>query len=803
MKKLLLACLLFTGWIQAQNITFKDSEFKKILVDGNPNQWNWLKIQSGYVNNLDLNFDREIDQSEADQLIGLNLDDVSISPKIQDLDDINFFKNLKSLEISRFNIKDYNFLACSNLSNVNIFSKAINNVNINPGIDTLTLRSDTIQNIDFGIYKNLKKINLSGYNLYMKSKFINVKFDFSSSDLLETIEITGEGYDDLVLPLSLKYLYIYGPRKIKTFDLSKSNQLEEMILSQIEYNKFNFLNLQNIKKITLDSLTTDIIDLPNYLTLDYFYATNLDSIKSIDLSNIVIKQLIISRCNQLQLINIKNNNKSNSFNFYDLPLLKNICLDETEKDDVLTILVNNNIACEINSYCSFTPGGEYNTITNSLKFDSNGDCNGNDKYLSYTKFSIEDANGKGISVTDKQGIVQFYKQKGSYTLNTLLENPNYFLISPQSLNFSLNDNSGHDTIINFCVTPNGIHKDLEVILSPYGPARPGFDATYLITYKNKGNQTLSGDVSVQYNEDVLDFVRSTMSTQTSGLVSTSFVDLKPFGVKVDTLILNVNSPIETPAVNINDTLKFIATINPSNDDETPEDNVFTLNQRVVGAYDPNLITCLEGNVLKPKEIGKTLHYTIEFENTGNYPAENIVVVEEIDPTKYDINSIQILNTSHSMKLRIVGKKVEYYFENIDLGEHKHGNILLKLQGLKNLNEGDTVSKQANIYFDYNAPVQTNDEATVYRDLKASIAELTEDSSINVYPNPGKGNVFIEAAKKIKSLEVYDVNGRVIQSKLIHTSNTNTEINLSNEITGMYFIKVISEEGAKVIKYQKD
>ncbi len=802
MKKLLLACLLFTGWTQAQNITFKDQEFKNILVDGNPNLWNWLKIQSGYVNNLDLNSDREIDQNEANQVISLSFNDVSTYRKIKELDDINFFKNLKSLEISFDSIKDYNFLGCSNLSNIYIYSKSIKSMNINTGIDTVTLRSDTIQNIDFGIYKNLKKINLSGCAQSMKSNFNNVKFDFSTSDLLESVEISGEGYDDLVLPLSLKYLYIYGPRKIKTFDLSKSNQLEEIILSQIEYNKFNFINLQNIKKITLDSLTTDVIDLPNNVTLDYFYATNLDSIKSIDLSNIVIKQLNISRCNQLQLINIKNNNKSNSFNFYDLPLLKNICLDETEKDDVLTILVNNNIACEINSYCSFTPGGEYNTITNNVKFDLSGNCNGGkDMFLLNTKMGIVDTNGIGYSITDKDGIVQFYKPRGTYTLNPLLESPTYFKISPQAVNFNLVDNSGHDTTINFCITPNGIHKDVEVVLAPYGPARPGFDATYLVTYKNKGNQTLSGDVSVQYNEDVLDYVRSTMSTQTSGLVSTSFIDLKPFEVKVDTLVLNVNSPIETPAVNINDTLKFIATINPTNEDETPEDNVFAFNQRVVGAYDPNLITCLEGNVLKPTEIGKTLHYTIEFENTGNYPAENIVVVEEIDPKKYDINSIQILNTSHPMKLRIAGKKVEYYFENIDLGEHKHGNILLKLQGLKNLNEGDTVSKQADIYFDYNAPVQTNDEATVYRDLKASIATLKEDISINVYPNPGKGMVHIEAAKNIKSLDIYDVNGRVIQSKLINTNATT--VNLSEEITGLYFIKVISEEGAKVIKYQKD
>jgi hypothetical protein len=270
---------------------------------------------------------------------------------------------------------------------------------------------------------------------------------------------------------------------------------------------------------------------------------------------------------------------------------------------------------------------------------------------------------------------------------------------------------------------------------------------------------------------------------------------------VDTLVLNVNSPIETPAVNINDTLKFVATITPSNEDETPGDNVFEFNQTVVGAYDPNLITCLQGNELKPSEIGKTLHYTIEFENTGNYPAENIVVVEEIDPKKYDLNSLQILNTSHPMKFRLEGNKVEYYFDKIQLGEHKHGNILLKLNSNDALIEGAEIRKQANIYFDYNAPIQTNNEKTVYRDLKASIADLKDDVSISVFPNPGKGNVNIRAAKNIKSIEVYDVNGRVLQTKVV--SSIQTEINLSDEITGVYFIKVTTEEGANVIKYQKD
>jgi hypothetical protein len=753
MKKLLLACLLFTGWSQAQNITFNDPAFKSFLV-------NYVYYKGQDLVGLDLNKDGEISIDEAKEPTELYIQNDST---IISTEGIENFININTLQI--------------------VSAKKIIKIDVS-GISTLKniwcLYLDELsefigpKNLEYLYISNSYNLSSSDFSIYPKLLDLN----------LANISFTTTNQFPLLLPKNIT--------KLALINLSFSNLSPASI---------DFSQSLNLETLQLRDLIISNFDLSKNTKLSYIdlYNTN---ITKLDVTNQNLDFLYTHRNLHLSNISMKNNFKTKNLYFSENTSLKYICADEFEIDHILDTLMANGLKnVEVNSYCSFSPGGEYNTITNNVKFDSNGDCNGNDKYLSYTKFSIEDANGKGISVTDKDGIVQFYKQKGTYTLNPLLENPNFFQISPQSLNFSLNDNSGHDTTINFCISPIGVHKDLEVILSPYGPARPGFDATYLVTYKNKGNQTLSGDVSVQYNEDVLDFVRSTMSTHTSGLVSTSFVDLKPFEVKVDTLVLNVNSPIEVPAVNINDTLKFIATINPSNEDETPEDNVFAFNQRVVGAYDPNLITCLEGNVLKPTEIGKTLHYTIEFENTGNYPAENIVVVEEIDLTKYDINSIQILNTSHPMKLRIVGKKVEYYFENIDLGEHKHGNILLKLQGLKNLNEGDTVSKQADIYFDYNAPVQTNDEATVYRDLKASIATLKEDISINVYPNPGKGIVHIEAVKNIKSVDIYDVNGRVIQSKLIHT--TNTEINLSNEITGMYFIKVISEEGAKVIKYQKD
>ena len=134
--------------------------------------------------------------------------------------------------------------------------------------------------------------------------------------------------------------------------------------------------------------------------------------------------------------------------------------------------------------------------------------------------------------------------------------------------------------------------------------------------------------------------------------------MKPFESRMFYIHATINSPADVNPVNIGDILTFTASINPSIGDETQTDNSFIFNQTVVGAYDPNIVTCLEGTEVSDEEIGNYLHYTVDFENTGNYPAENIVVKEILDETKYDINTLQILNSSNPMNVKITGNKTQ-------------------------------------------------------------------------------------------------------------------------------------------------
>src|SRR5690606_23260881 len=100
------------------------------------------------------------------------------------------------------------------------------------------------------------------------------------------------------------------------------------------------------------------------------------------------------------------------------------------------------------------------------------------------------------------------------------------------------------------------------------------------------------------------------SVVNGGDLTWQFTDLMPFETRVISLTLNVNSPIETPAVNIGEILTFNALINGLSEDVTPADNSMTIEQTVVGAYDPNDITCLEGDLVSPEMAGQYVHYVI-------------------------------------------------------------------------------------------------------------------------------------------------------------------------------------------------
>ena len=308
-------------------------------------------------------------------------------------------------------------------------------------------------------------------------------------------------------------------------------------------------------------------------------------------------------------------------------------------------------------------------------------------------------------------------------------------------------------------------------------------------------------LSFSFDNNLMSYVSSSDVTSSVGVgtLTWNFTALSPFESRAILVTMHVNSPTDINPVTIGDILTLTATVNPIAADENPSDNTFQFNQTVVGSFDPNDITCIEGNVVAPAEIGNYLHYVINFENTGTADAENIVIKDIIDTTQFDVNSLQILDSSNSVTAKITGNVAEFIFQNINLHSGGHGNILIKIKSKNTLVQGDTVSKKANIYFDYNAPVDTNLENTIFQTL--SNPNFAADASISVYPNPTKGTVNINCNNNIKSVQLYDIQGRLLQTNLINENQTT--IDISNQSGGVYFLKIVSDKGIGVQKIVKE
>ncbi len=444
----------------------------------------------------------------------------------------------------------------------------------------------------------------------------------------------------------------------------------------------------------------------------------------------------------------------------------------------------------------------YNSYTGNVIFDldQNG-CTSEDAKIQFLKLLYTDGIDHGVNFTNDLGQYTTYSINNNFSVTPAFEQPNYFNATPNSYT---NSTTTFGNIINqdFCITANGLHNDLEIILLPINQAIAGFNSNYKIIFKNKGTTTQSGTIDLTFNESVLNYISSnpSISNQSSNSLTWSFTNLLPFETREVGVIFNLNSPTETPALNNGDILSYTTAIIGQND-ETPNDNTATLNQTVVNSFDPNDKICLEGTTITQNMVGEYAHYLIRFENNGNAIAQNIVVKDIIDTTKFDINTLIPIKASHSVETNISNtNKVEFHFKNINLpfdDANNDGYISFKIKTKSNLVAGNTFSNLANIYFDYNFPIITNNYTTTIQDsLGLQENELT--NNISVYPNPVKNILQFKSDNKIFKVEVYDIMGRILRSNSV----IENKIDLSELKTGNYILKLYTEKeimNTKIIK----
>ncbi|TZF92328.1 T9SS type A sorting domain-containing protein [Chryseobacterium panacisoli] len=763
MKKLYSAILLaIFSVLQSQIVNIPDANFKSLLVANIP----YLATNiMGNSTIIDTNHDGEIQLSEAANISKLNFDTTTLQNYTSFSNNVISIEGIKSFtNLTHFNIDNFPLLQSIDLSNNTVLYKldisrcyVLSSVNLQgcSQLHDLDIFFTKILSIDLSGLTNLYDVNMTQCQL--ANIFLNNNTNLTNLSLVSNNLQT--------LPLNqtpnLKFLGIPG-NKFTSLDFSAFPKIESL---NCTYNKFTSIDLSQNGELQIFGCDMN----PN---LQYLFIKN----------------------------GVNNFTQNNTSTFSGTPNLVYICADDFEIPNITSLLQTT----MVNSYCSFTPGGTFYTIQGNTKVDiNNNGCDPNDPNKAFQKFTIAGGGITGSMIANTSGNYSIPVQAGSHTVTPVLENPTYFNISPASFTANFPQQISPFTQ-NFCVTPNGVHHDLETVIIPVTAASPGFESKYKIIYKNKGTAPQSGNIVFNFNNNLMNYLSATISpsSQSTGMLNWNFTNLLPFETKEITVILKLNTPTQTPPVISGDILHYTAQINGATD-ETPADNSFTLNQTVVNSFDPNDKTCLEGTTITQTQVGDYVHYLIRFENTGTANAQNIVVKDAIDTSKFDISSLIALNGSHNFVTRITNPNtVEFIFENIQLpfdDANNDGYISFKIKTKSTLNLGDSFSNTARIYFDYNHPIVTNTYTTSVQNVLATAEIDKENQSISVYPNPAKDVLNIRSEQEIIKAEIYDATGRIIRS----TNVTENSISVSELSKGNYILKAFTKDKVLVQKFIKD
>lgn len=141
--------------------------------------------------------------------------------------------------------------------------------------------------------------------------------------------------------------------------------------------------------------------------------------------------------------------------------------------------------------------------------------------------------------------------------------------------------------------------------------------------------------------------------------------------------------------------------------------------RVVRAYDPN------NKVVYPELVKENytdwLTYTINFQNTGEAPAANVILIDTLD-NRLDIETFEPLASDHDYTVRVDNYVLKIEYENIELpdsftsSEGSKGYFQFKIKTKNALLVNETLDNLVDIYFDDNDPVRTNSaKTTCWRD----------------------------------------------------------------------------------------
>lgn len=371
------------------------------------------------------------------------------------------------------------------------------------------------------------------------------------------------------------------------------------------------------------------------------------------------------------------------------------------------------------------------------------------------------------------------------------------------------------TVVPFTATANSdTLKSWTMSIAPYDPdlldvavfassmpTRPGFH-TWVYTNVTNLETMPSGELTVQLTHDTALMYTNSLVPPTSsapGLLTwTGVAALTGFNGTMNSIQFYL--PADTAL--LGDTLTYTITATQDSTESTLLNNTYSFTRTITASCDPN------DKLVFPKDFyhianDSILDYTIRFQNTGTDTAFNIVVIDTLPPD-VDVLTFQAGAASHPYTYSLTGEGLlKFTFSNILLPDSNtneplsHGLVNFRIKPIQPIYLGQTISNEADIYFDFNPPVRTPPATVVVTDFMA-LRPAAPVSELKLYPVPVRDVLTVEVPKNFlpRNAFITASDGHTVWSNGVMNVKERLSIPVQKLATGAYTLTLLSVHGER-------
>ncbi len=430
-------------------------------------------------------------------------------------------------------------------------------------------------------------------------------------------------------------------------------------------------------------------------------------------------------------------------------------------------------------------------VTGSILNDVNQDCelDSTDTALNFWQVKIENDDYFKISTIRPNLKYKFFVPEGSYTVSTQPIDTNWDLCE---MSYEVTVEETNSTIQQD-FNAFGVAECAELTLDFSTPRlRRCFDNYYRVRVRNSGPQA-SENISLFVSLDPF-FTFSSASIPIAGFNGQILeFDLGTLALNEEiyfTIYFTLSCEAELGAEHCMEG-NIVAGNVCSNVEST-----YVECQENIGSFDPNDKRTFNaaGKEISIVDKDEYIYYHIRFQNTGTDTAFTVRVVDTLSPI-LDLNTLEMLSASHNYSYEVNdGPMLEVLFDDILLPDSttnetaSNGYFKFRIKPLASYDYGTSILNQADIYFDFNDPIITNQVITTIEET-VNVTSLSDTGSFSIFPNPSYKilNIKMEDdnANQFRTLEFYNQLGQKVLDSNI-TSNTAT-VDVAKLWSGLYYV----------------